>query len=133
MPGPEIGRLRKQGVSVTKEVKNPLFCFLGDTTTSILDRPDAERIFSCPTVIIECTFLKEDFRDNADQTKHVIWNDLRPHIVSHPNTTFVLIHFSHRWPVKEVSDFFREEQLLNAIPWIPSESDGLVEEVYSHF
>ena len=143
MPGPEIGKLSKQGVSVTTEVEQPLFCFLGDTTTSILDGPYAERILSCPTVIIECTFLTDDCRENAERTKHVLWSDLKPHIESHPETTFVLIHFSHRWSVQDVSDFFRKEALSNVIPWIPSNDIGLtcqpvngsvvVDEVWSHF
>ena len=46
LPGREIGKLRKQGVQVTAEEEQPLFCFLGDTSTSILEDPEtANRIF----------------------------------------------------------------------------------------
>jgi len=147
LPGPEIGRLRKRGVEVTRETETPLLCFLGDTTASILDGPDADLIFCCPTIIVECTFLTEDCRENAERTRHVVWADLRPHVVSHPETTFVLIHFSHRWSVREVFDFFRNEGLDNVIPWTPSDDVGScvglfcrpagdeasVDEVWSHF
>ena len=126
LPGPEIGKLRKQGVSVSREVEKPLFCFLGDTGTSILEGPDADRIFACPTIIIECTFLSDDCTENAERTKHVLWSSLRPHIVSHPDTTFVLIHFSHRWSVQDVSKFFQKEALPNVMPWIPSNDVGLI-------
>jgi ribonuclease Z len=154
LPGQEIGRLRKNGVAVTEETEQPLFCFLGDTTVSILqdddNGSDAERIFACPTVIIECSFLTDDCRENAARSRHVLWSDLRPHIVSHPDTTFVLTHFSHRWSTSEVADFFAREDLPNVVPWIPSSVNhaggGLccqpvvggaepqqIDEVWSHF
>ena len=150
LPGREIGKLRKEGVEVTEETEQPLFCFLGDTTASILrDGPDAERILACPTVIIECSFLTDDCRENATRSKHVLWSDLRPHVVSHPDTTFVLTHFSHRWSTEEVGDFFAREDLPNVVPWIPSSNQaGLhcwpvgeeqekeeppIDEVWSHF
>jgi ribonuclease Z len=65
LPGSEIGKLRKLGVQVTQEETQALFCFLGDTSTSILESDQAETIFSCPTVIIECSFLTTDCTENA--------------------------------------------------------------------
>ena len=142
MPGAEIGKLRKQGVKVTQEEEQPLFCFLGDTSTSILSESDqADQIFSCPTVIIECSFLTDDCRDNAARTKHVLWSDLKPHVIAHPETTFVLTHFSHRWTAQEIANFFVEEGLPNVVPWIPADTrmycqeagqERAVEEVWTH-
>ena len=143
LSGPEIGKLRKHGVKVTEEEEQPMFCFLGDTSTSILkDKDTAERIFSCATIIIECSFLTDDCRENAQRTKHVLWSDLKPYIVSHPETTFVLTHFSHRWSVTEIEKFFEKENLPNVIPWIPADTrmycqdigkEREVEEVWTHF
>lgn len=74
LPGKEIGQLKKQGIAVTEQVKEKLFCFLGDTTTEILapDAPYAQTILDCPTVIIECSFLTDELVENAQRTKHVL-------------------------------------------------------------
>ena len=50
LPGLEIGKLRKQGIQVTQEEEQPLFCFLGDTSASILSEGGlyAEQILNCP-------------------------------------------------------------------------------------
>ena len=106
------------------EEEHSMFCFLGDTSTFILKEGStaAERIFSCATIIIECSFLTDDCKDNAERTKHVLWSELRPYIISHPNTTFVLTHFSHRWSVNEIETFFENENLPNVIPWTPADT-----------
>ena len=138
LTGREIGNLRKQGIEVTEEERIPMFAFLGDTTAQGIfgesgDNPATStertkqtrnKILACPTVIMECSFLTDDNRDQAARSKHVLWSDLRPHIESNPDVTFVLMHFSHRYSRQEVSDFFaREENYLpNVVPWIPSQS-----------
>ena len=143
LPGPEIGKLRKSGVQVTFSEEQPLFCFLGDTHASILSGPDADLIFSCPTVIIECSFLTDDCLENAERTKHVVWSQLKAHVVAHPETFFVLTHFSHRWSSSEIVEFFRQENLPNILPWVPAEEElycrsvgeqvEAIDEVWSHF
>lgn len=64
--------------------------------------------------------------------------------LAHPETTFVLIHFSRRWSAQEIADIFIKENLPNVIPWIPAdtrmycqeigkEEMRAIEEVWSHF
>ena len=140
LPGREIGKLRKEGVQVTQEEEQKLFCFLGDTTASILDQEP--QLFSYPTIIIECTFLTDDCRQKAHSSKHVLWSELLPHVERHPETTFVLTHFSHRWTTQQVADFFAQQNLPNVIPWVPSDMslycqnvnqpEAPVEEIYNH-
>ncbi|CAB9527980.1 tRNase Z [Seminavis robusta] len=150
LPGREIGALRKQGVQVTQEEILPLFAFLGDTTAEgVFGDSSAEirrKVLACPTVIMECSFLTDDNRMQAAKSKHVLWSDLKPHIESHPNATFVLMHFSHRYTRDEVHEFFQapENYLPNVVPWIADqnlavqgtsvEADPLYcEEVWSHY
>mmetsp|Transcript_15828 Transcript_15828/g.34682 ORF Transcript_15828/g.34682 Transcript_15828/m.34682 type:complete len:341 (+) Transcript_15828:67-1089(+) len=144
LPGREIGKLRKSGVQVIKMEEHALLCFLGDTHASILDGPDAEQIFSCPTVIIECSFLTDDCKENAARTKHVCWSELKPHVLSHPQTMFVLTHFSHRWSTAEIIEFFQRENIPNVLPWVPADPNlycrpvggaeaEAIDEVWSHF
>jgi ribonuclease Z len=129
---------------VTAQEEQPLFCFLGDTSASILATKgeQADRIFSFPTVIIESSFLTDGCRDNAARTKHGLWSDLKPHVQAHPETTFVLTHFSHRWSTAEIAAFFVKEDLPNVVPWIPNDTriyyqqagtEREIEEVWSHF
>jgi ribonuclease Z len=158
LPGREIGALRKQGIQVNEFELLPMFAFLGDTTVDgIFGTTSLEgiatagsdeivkirtKILGCPTVIMECSFLTDDNRDQAAKSKHVLWSDLKPHIESHPEVTFVLMHFSHRYGAKEIHDFFQAEEnyLPNVVPWIPEQrlladdaSPLYCEEVWSHF
>mmetsp|Transcript_794 Transcript_794/g.1324 ORF Transcript_794/g.1324 Transcript_794/m.1324 type:complete len:291 (-) Transcript_794:167-1039(-) len=114
-PGREIGVLRKQGVEVTKEVVVKSFAFICDTAISVLESyPD---IVSYPYVIIECTFLYPEERENATTTKHIHWEELKPYVVANPQTVFVLIHFSLRYKDDEILEFFRQEDVSNIKVW----------------
>lgn len=55
-------KAEKEGIEVTESIEEPLFFFLGDTTTAILEEgaKDAQAILICPTVIIECSFPTEE-------------------------------------------------------------------------
>ena len=151
LSGREIGALRKQGIQVTEEEIQPTFAFLGDTTAKIFEGSESSEesidILNFPTIIVECSFLGDDEAEKASNSKHVLWSDLKPHIETHPDTTFVLIHFSHRYTTTQVADFFQIEEnyLPNVIPWIPdhglmsclegAEPSSMMycEEVWSHY
>jgi len=133
LPGREIGQLRQQGVPVTEPVRTTLLTFLGDTHASIFDSDDNDVVADTPILIVECSFLDPAERDRARVTHHVHWLDLVPHIRRHPDTLFVLIHFSHRYTPKYVRDFFfackHENDIpANVLPWVaPASSDDLAE------
>lgn len=147
LSGKEIGQLKKQGMAVTEQTEEKLFCFLGDTTTDILDHEDAPYaqtiLQDCPTVIIECSFLTDEHAENAQRTKHVLWSKLLPVVQNHPDTTFVLTHFSRRWSPRQVADILAADAPPNVVPWIPSNDTALyctqvgkedeIEEIYTHF
>jgi ribonuclease Z len=108
MPGAEIGRLRRQGVEVTVvSHEEPLLCFMGDTTAVALERhPELLRQHR----FIECSFIDDASRDNAVTTKHMHWEDLRPHVEAHPDTMFLLTHFSLKYSCLTLRNFFCEQQ-----------------------
>lgn len=121
-----------------------MFCFLGDTTTEILrqESTGSQAILSCPTVIIECSFLTDEHANNAERIKHVLWSKLKPFMDENPETTFVLTYFSsRRWTSEDVSEILRDAP-ANVLPWIPSDTglyccpvgdDGEIDEIYIHF
>lgn len=111
LPSREIGQLRKSGVEITTLEEVPYLCFMGDTTAKVFeDYPELLRQHS--TVIVECSFIDETSRHRAEITKHMHWEDLKPFVASHPETMFVLIHFSLKYSTLSLRRFFREQQLL---------------------
>eukprot|EP00754_Rhynchopus_humris_P038007 Rhum_TRINITY_DN2070_c0_g1::Rhum_TRINITY_DN2070_c0_g1_i1::g.5677::m.5677/K00784/rnz; ribonuclease Z len=104
LPGAKIGELRKSGTVVTQDVETPLVAFLGDTTVAgIFGEPGEgdcspdvlharKVVTSTPVVVIECSFLTDDHKEQAANVKHVLWSELRPHVEANPDTLFVLTH-----------------------------------------
>ncbi len=107
----EFGRLvagrRKEGVEVDREVLRPLFAYLGDTHVNVFARNPW--LFTYPVVITECTYLEDSELDRAERVGHIAWSQLKPVIEAHPETLFVLIHFSLRHSDQEILTFFRRE------------------------
>ncbi|MET8876306.1 MBL fold metallo-hydrolase [Nocardia sp. NPDC004604] len=124
--GAEFGRLmaakRKEGVQVEREIPRPLFAFLGDTHVNVFVRNPW--LFAYPVIITECTFLHDSELERADRIGHTVWSRLEPVIAAHPETLFVLTHFSLRHSDREVLEFFRTAagQLGNVLPWAHPES-----------
>ena len=134
LSGREIAQLRKDGVDVMSQVDTPVLAFLGDTSVEGVFGVEATRglLADVPLIIVECSFLSDDHREQAHNKKHVLWSELKPYVIAQPQTLFVLMHFSHRWSAPEVRKFFAEENLDNVLPWVgPVESDEM-EEVWGH-
>eukprot|EP01104_Vermistella_antarctica_P001547 TRINITY_DN1160_c0_g1_i1.p1 TRINITY_DN1160_c0_g1~~TRINITY_DN1160_c0_g1_i1.p1 ORF type:complete len:337 (+),score=51.90 TRINITY_DN1160_c0_g1_i1:465-1475(+) len=116
LPGNELGALRKAGTSITHEVLSPLFAYVCDCSITTIERYQ-DLLFTHPYVIVECTFLLDDELEQAAVTLHIHWNHLKPFVLSHPETCFVLIHFSQRYKDDEIIEFFRNEALDNVVVW----------------
>lgn len=106
LQGKEIGALKKSGVDINYKVEFPFFCYLGDTSHEVLKDPRIEKYV---TLMIECTFILPDEHDNAIITKHMHWEYLKPYILAHPNTNFILYHFSQRYQPEQIKEFFDNE------------------------
>ncbi|MBF6397452.1 MBL fold metallo-hydrolase [Nocardia cyriacigeorgica] len=124
--GAEFGHLiaakRKEGVRVEQETLRPLFAFLGDTDVSVFARNPW--LFTYPVIITECTFLYDSELERANRIGHTVWSRLEPVIAAHPETLFILTHFSLRHSDSEVLEFFRTVagRLANVMPWVHPES-----------
>eukprot|EP00760_Papus_ankaliazontas_P039769 PhM_4_TR9778/c0_g1_i1/m.39241/K00784/rnz; ribonuclease Z len=126
LPGKEIAALRKSGVEVSAVIKEPLFAFLGDTTTEVFRMHP--QLLSMPVVIVECSFISEDERENAKRTCHTLWpNDLDNIVKQNPETHFVLTHFSHRYKSAEILSFFQRvkeaDNITNFEVWLTENDD----------
>jgi ribonuclease Z len=118
--GARLAQLRKDGVEINEAFEQPMFAFVGDTDARVFER--TPWLFDYPVIITECTYLDDQERERAARVGHTLWSDLRPVIVAHPETVFVLIHFSLRYSDAEVLAFFEREALPNVVVWAHPES-----------
>ena len=118
LSGKEIGELRKKGVDINYDYIKKLFVYLGDTGKEIFEKEEWAKIVEYPAIIIECTFILEDEKEQAIKTQHLHWDDLAPIVDKYTNNTFILIHFSQRYNNSEIKKFFEEKNRKNVIPWV---------------
>jgi ribonuclease Z len=99
-------------------VAKPLFAFMGDTAATVFTR-NPHLATTYPLIITECSFIDSSLHaDRARSTKHTLWADLEPHVRAHPQTTWVLIHFSHQYRAEQIKEFFAKLDLPNVIVWL---------------
>jgi len=94
--------------AVTHLVKDYLIFYSGDTRAELLaEEPDV--LANYKFIIHECTFVGTDLPALDAQcaaTGHSHYLRLHPFILAHPDTTFILAHFSTRYSRADVLDFF---------------------------
>jgi ribonuclease Z len=113
LEGQEIGKLRKSGVEITKEVKVKTLAYVCDTSIKVFDlNPE---ILEYTTIFIECTFFQDDELEHANERKHIHWQTLKKYVLGYPKTFFVLFHFSQRYKDSEIREFFGKEMEDNKI------------------
>lgn len=119
LPGTSIRDLKKDGVNIYREIITPIMIYLGDTKADVLDNKE---IFKYPVIMIECTFFDDETEDEALYKSHVHWNHLIPYVKEHPETTFVLYHFSARYREHQITEFFenieKKEKINNIYVWL---------------
>jgi ribonuclease Z len=120
LSGAEIAKVRKEQ-EVSEEVEERLFFFCGDTTPAVFAR--SEWILSYPAVVCECSFLFDEDEKKAAASKHTLWRDLLPVILAHPNTRFILIHFSMRYDKQTIRNFFARDEIPGNVEIMLQEDD----------
>lgn len=98
-PGPELARLRREGVAFEEELWLPRLTFIGDSTIETLYRePDVGR---SRILFLEVTFLMEGEQELARRRGHTHLDDLLRFLRDCPDTLrnehIVLKHFSMRY------------------------------------
>ncbi len=101
LPGPEIARLKRQGVAITDTVRRPMLSFSGDTTIEALERePD---LLASRVLLLESTYL--DARKTVGQCRehgHVHLDEILERADGFQNEHLVLTHFSQCYSPPEV-------------------------------
>ncbi len=115
MLGKDLKALREQKIQLTQQKLTPRFAFVLDTNVDCFTlNPD---ILNYPVIITECTFFCEDTYITAVEGFHTHWIDLKPICVSHPEISFIITHFSMRYEIDEIIEFFKKENVGNVIVW----------------
>jgi len=118
----EIIKRKKQGKDITYKQKYPILAYICDTHTFNVD----DRFKECTTIMIECTFLYEHDVQEAKTKKHMHWKYIEPMVNKFPNKTFILFHFSLKYPDNYINEFFKNAKnngdILhnNVVLWLDS-------------
>lgn len=124
-PGPELGRLRREGVAITAPLEARLLSVTGDTLAEVLDKQP--QILDSEVLMLECTFLDaskpyEAARDGG----HVHLDDLIPRAELFAGRTLILSHFSQIYTLERAAELLRPlaeaiSPALYAFPMAPEQ------------
>jgi len=117
LKGQEIAKLRKEKgeAEVCDTVLEPRIAIMGDTTYRVFEINPS--LLEFPVIVVECTFLEEGQEETALGAFHMHWNHLKPIVEKHPQTVFILTHFSLRYSDEFINDFFAKQGLSNVVPF----------------
>ena len=115
--GPELAKMRKEGIEIQYRLEVPLVTFLGDTTAGpVFDHPDVQ---NAEILITECTFFDPTHKTKAKAGKHLhvdAFIDLLPKL---KNKWIVLGHVSRRTGVRRAKRILTkklgEERMKNIL------------------
>lgn len=99
IPGPELAKLRKEGVEIQYRLEVPLVCFLGDTSMgTVFDQPDVQ---NAEILLTECTFFEASHKVRAKAGKHLHVDDLVRLLPKLKNKHVILTHVSRRTSLRK--------------------------------
>jgi ribonuclease Z len=99
-PPEEIAAARRSGVEVEETVEATWLGYCGDSGPDVFALEP--RLLTVPILLIECTFLDSDRRENARRYGHLHFDDLVARAADLRNEAIVLVHLSRRHSVAEL-------------------------------
>src|SRR6476659_8182600 len=69
LPRERLIELRREGVATAEEVEEVWFTYCGDTGPAVFERQP--EIYESPILMLECTFLGEEYRDRGSRYMHL--------------------------------------------------------------
>ncbi len=113
--GPELAKLKKEGVEIQYRMEVPLAAFLGDTTTGkVFDHPDVQ---NAEILITEVTFFDPGHRTKAKAGKHMHVDHFVEILPKLKNQHIIISHVSRRTSIRRARHQLRkrigEERMKN--------------------
>jgi ribonuclease Z len=99
LSGPEIVKIKKQGVEIEYQVEIPIVSYLGDT--SYVDFSQLDYVSKSKILIAECTFYEDEHTERADAGKHMHIDEFGPLLERMNNEHVIITHLTHRTSVVE--------------------------------
>jgi len=100
LPAAELIALRERGVPTAEEVEEIALSYCADTGPAVFDLEP--RLFGSRVLMLECTFLGEEYRDRGHLYKHLHIDDLAARAARFENAALVLHHLSRRHRVEDL-------------------------------
>ena len=107
LPGPEIVKLKKQGVQIENPIEAPIVSYLGDT--SYVDFSQLDYVSNSKILIAECTFFLDEHIERADAGKHMHIDEFAPLLERMNNEYVVITHLTHRTSVVEARKMLQKQ------------------------
>lgn len=122
LPGPEIGRLRREGADIFDTAEHLELAYATDTLPEVLRH--TPELYTARVCILECTFL--DARKPLAKARagcHIHLDELLLHAERFENEALILMHFSQLYRPDEVPGLLAErcppEFMSRIRPFIP--------------
>ena len=104
--GPELGKMKREGVEIQYKLEVPLLAYLGDTSLGpVFDNPDVQ---NATILLTECTFFDPTHRTKAKAGKHLHVDQFVPLLEKLKNEHIVLLHVSRRTGVRRARGILRK-------------------------
>lgn len=105
--GPELAKMKADGVEIQYRLEVPLVAFLGDTTAGpVFDHPDIQ---NAQVLITECTFFDADHKTKAKAGKHLHVDALLEQLPKLKNEYIILTHVSRRTGIRRARGILRKK------------------------
>ena len=119
LKGPEIKKLKSEGIEIQETINLPLIAFTGDTNIhAVLDCPD---FLMSEILIMECTHF-DDTIENAESHGHIHFQQIVENIDKFQNKWIILCHLSQKYrKIEDIAEYLEvltDEQRKRIIVWI---------------
>ncbi len=106
LTGPQIVKLKKQGVQIDYPLEIPIVTYLGDTR--YVDFSQLKYIVKSKILIAECTFYEVEHTERAEAGKHMHLDEFVTLIEKLQNDHIVITHTTQRTPMREIRRTLKE-------------------------
>ena len=106
LAGPELVKLKKQGIEITHRNEVPLVAYLGDTAPK--NYSDIPAVRDARALLIECTFFDDEHNSRAWAGKHMHIKDLPQVLEGMDNERIIITHITRRTNIGQARKLLRK-------------------------
>ena len=107
LSGPEIVKLKKEGVTIDYPIEIPIVTYLGDTQQ--VDFSQLDYIVKSKILIAECTFFVDEHSERADAGRHMHIDEFVEMISNLDNEHIVITHLTQRTRLSEIRSILKKK------------------------